>query len=397
MTEFFNDEKKHHEHRDHQKKIENEYVYDKAGRLIHVHGERRNSNYVYDENSNRIHGHAGDHEFNAIYDNQDRLIRLNNTIYSYNANGDLLSKSERVKNKYENVSYVYDVFGNLKQAGNVSYKTDLLNRRNERLVNGVVTHKYAYNPEGQLIAELDRNGNLKKTFIYGSKSHVPDYFVDENDNEFKIIVDQLGSVRLIVNALTGEVVQRMNHDEFGKVLIDGSSSLVPFGFAGGLFDSATKLVRFGVRDYDPEFGRWTSKDPIRFSAKDTNLYGYVLQDPINKIDSNGLYAALPGEGGNGGYYDVGGTFGFGFVGTGGVQSGSGVTCIYAGVGVGTTGVYGSFSPSEAPTPGPSSSASAGACGVGGSVSAGRDSGIGYSVGFSTPGVSLVVTGTLICF
>lgn len=296
--EFFGEENKHHEKEDHRErddKIKNEYVYDSAGRLIHVHGSRRNSNYIYDQNSNRIHGHAGDEEFNAIYDNQDRLIRMNNSIFTYNANGDLLSKSEKHKNTYNNVNYIYDVFGNLKQAGNASYKIDLLNRRSERLVNGVVTSKFAYNPEGQLIAELDKNGNLKKTFIYASKSHVPDYFIDENQNEFKIIVDKLGSLRLIVNSSSGEIVEKMNHDEFGKILVDSKPGIVPFGFAGGLYDSTTKLVRFGARDYDPETGRWTNKDPIRFDAKDTNLYGYVFIDPVNKIDPSGLsWDKIPG-------------------------------------------------------------------------------------------------------
>jgi len=56
---------------------------------------------------------------------------------------------------------------------------------------------------------------------------------------------------------------------------------------GGLHDPATQLVRFGARDYDPETGRWTSKDPILFESGDTNLYGYVLQDPINFVDPSG--------------------------------------------------------------------------------------------------------------
>ena len=42
----------------------------------------------------------------------------------------------------------------------------------------------------------------------------------------------------------------MNHDEFGKVLADSNPNYIPFGFAGGVYDSETKLVRFGVRDYD---------------------------------------------------------------------------------------------------------------------------------------------------
>ena len=33
-----------------------------------------------------------------------------------------------------------------------------------------------------------------------------------------------------------------------------------------------------------------SKDPILFAGGDTNLYGYVMQDPINLIDPSGLRA-----------------------------------------------------------------------------------------------------------
>ncbi|XYI02307.1 RHS repeat-associated core domain-containing protein [Sorangium sp. So ce1128] len=61
----------------------------------------------------------------------------------------------------------------------------------------------------------------------------------------------------------------------------------PFGFAGGLYDADTGFVRFGARDYDPETGRWTAKDPLGFGGGDTNLYAYAGQDPINNIDPDG--------------------------------------------------------------------------------------------------------------
>jgi uncharacterized protein RhaS with RHS repeats len=48
-------------------------------------------------------------------------------------------------------------------------------------------------------------------------------------------------------------------------------------------------VRFGFRDYDPDVGRWTAKDPIFFAGGSADLYGYCLNDPINIIDPNGLY------------------------------------------------------------------------------------------------------------
>jgi RHS repeat-associated protein len=40
--------------------------------------------------------------------------------------------------------------------------------------------------------------------------------------------------------------------------------------------------------YDPDTGRFVSKDPILFGGGDTNLYGYVLNDPVNFIDPSGL-------------------------------------------------------------------------------------------------------------
>jgi len=55
-----------------------------------------------------------------------------------------------------------------------------------------------------------------------------------------------------------------------------------------LYDRDTGLVRFGYRDYDPDIGRWTAKDPIFFTGGDTDLYGYVLNDPIKNIDPYGL-------------------------------------------------------------------------------------------------------------
>ena len=69
---------------------------------------------------------------------------------------------------------------------------------------------------------------------------------------------------------------------------------MPFGFAGGLHDRDTGLVRFGFRDYDLDVGRWTAKDPIGFAGGDTDLFGYVLNDPINAVDPWGLWSVFGG-------------------------------------------------------------------------------------------------------
>ncbi len=63
------------------------------------------------------------------------------------------------------------------------------------------------------------------------------------------------------------MINRAEYDTFGNITFDSDETFkVPFGFAGRLHDRDTGLVRFGCRDYDPETGRWTAKDPIRFAG-----------------------------------------------------------------------------------------------------------------------------------
>ena len=94
----------------------------------------------------------------------------------------------------------------------------------------------------------------------------------------------MGSVRLVVNAQTNAIAQRMRYDDSGRILEDPNAGFQPFGYAGGLYDPDTGLVRFGARDYDSEFGRWLAKDPKMFSGMQNNLMVYVDADPINRID-----------------------------------------------------------------------------------------------------------------
>jgi RHS repeat-associated protein len=87
----------------------------------------------------------------------------------------------------------------------------------------------------------------------------------------------------------GAIAQRIDYDAFGRVTQNSNPGFQPFGFAGGLYDAHTGLVRFGARDYDAYTGRWTAKDPIRFAGGDPNLYGYVLGDPVSLVDHNGQW------------------------------------------------------------------------------------------------------------
>ena len=225
----------------------------------------------------------------ATYDAQDRLSSYNGATYTYTANGELTSKTESGLS----TTYDYDILGNLMQVVlpgglTIDYVVDGRNRRIGKQVDGVLTQGFLYQDPLNPIAELDGLGNVVSRFVYGTKPNVPDYFI-KNTVTYRIVSDHLGSPRFVVNANTGEVVQQMDYDEWGRVINDTNPGFQPFGFAGGLYDPHTGLVRFGARDYDPQTGRWTSKDPIRFDGGDANLYGYVLGDSINFLDLFGLF------------------------------------------------------------------------------------------------------------
>jgi RHS repeat-associated protein len=115
---------------------------------------------------------------------------------------------------------------------------------------------------------------------------VPDFMV-KNGETFRIVSDQTGSVRLVVNAQTGEVAQRIDYDEFGRITHNTNPGFQPFGFGGGLYDEDTQLTHFGAREYDAFAGRWTSQDPAGF-VSGNNLHAYAGNDPVNFGDPSGL-------------------------------------------------------------------------------------------------------------
>ena len=162
-----------------------------------------------------------------------------------------------------------------------------------------------------MLAVYDGADNLLMRFEYAD-ARMP-FAMTRAGVTYYLAYDPIGSLTVVADT-AGNVVKIIEYDAFGNILADSDEAFaMPFGFAGGLQDQDTGLVRFGFRDYDPEVGRWTAKDPILFAGGNTDLYGYVLNDPINLIDPFGLELAdiIPGirkalvEGTKGGSYAVG--------------------------------------------------------------------------------------------
>jgi RHS repeat-associated protein len=270
------------------------YWYDGDGRLIAV---TRNGaafeTYTYNDNGGRTQFTTGaGHPFStasATIDNQDRLNSYGSATFTYTPDGYLASRTDGSGT----TTYSYDELGNLRTVGlpggvTISYVIDGRNRRVAKQVNGVASRSWLYQDGLRPAGELDLStGDLTARFVYVGDSNVPAY-IDKSGDLYRLIVDQVGSVKLVVRVSDGTVAQRLEYDTFGNVLTDTNPGFQPFGYAGGLYDPDTKLTRFGARDYDPTTGRWTAKDPLGFGGGDTNLYAYVGGDPVNYTDPGGL-------------------------------------------------------------------------------------------------------------
>lgn len=280
---------------------ERTFGYDDVGRLLRVSARTGTGpvleEYAYDDNGNRQRAtnESGTVQASQIeLDARDRLLRYGALRFSYTERGVLSAREDTVTG--QRVEFDYDSFGSLQTvrlaSGNrIDYVIDGRSRRVGRRVNGVLVQGLLYGSQLRVVAELDGAGAVVSRFVYGSNVNAPDYMVRDGAT-YRIITDHNGSVRLVVNAATGQVAQRIDYDAFGRVLLDTNPGFQPFAFAGGLYDAATGLVRLGARDYDPVTARWTAPDEARFAGGSANLYGYSANDPINFFDVTGF---APGD------------------------------------------------------------------------------------------------------
>ena len=120
---------------------------------------------------------------------------------------------------------------------------------------------------------------------------------------FWTLADRQGTVRDIVSGSAvdrGRVVEHRQYDSYGKLVSRTTSPVagspvtagvgVDFGYAGRPLEERTGLSDNRARWYEPGTGRFVNEDPSGFKGGDANLFRYVGNDPLNRIDPSGLMA-----------------------------------------------------------------------------------------------------------
>ncbi len=203
---------------------------------------------------------------------------------TYDANGNMTNNGNGqtytwdAKNELITITYTGGA------ASNFIY--DGLNRRVkivEKNNSGTVTSTKQYIWIGNTIAEERDASNAvtKRLLPQGEQQGGTAYYYTR---------DHLGSVREMLNS-SGTIVARYGYDPYGRTTLASGTNLATFQYTGDYYHQTSGLNLTKYRAFDPNTGRWLSRDRLG----DVNLYDYVQNSPLDRIDTSGLvWTEVPG-------------------------------------------------------------------------------------------------------
>ena len=311
------------------------YQYDAAYRLVHVDYPQRNNqlitaknngttqgkgkknghkkaeeplptsvSYAYDPAGNRTSEITDNKTVDYHYNAANQLLQMGDTRYSYDANGNRIGKQDQEglsRYRYNQDNFLAGLDD--PEGKTTDYGYDALNRRIYKAAGEKDITSFLYDGL-EVLQEIGGENSQKIVAYYRANGRIvtrQEYNVSQGNDNYQhrpegqqlfYSYDGLGSVVALSNH-QGKEKTRYHYDAFGKV-IDGDLTENQYTFTGRQLDPESGLYHFHFRQYDAQAGVWTTPDPTGVLGG-VNLYGYVQNNPVNKIDLLGLDE--PGNGG----------------------------------------------------------------------------------------------------
>ena len=306
------------------------YTYDPVGNRLSTSTDRDEMSfnrriYVYDSVIkrfiNRSHAAVLSNKL-YTYDEANHMLTAGDIVYTYDANGNRISKLTPGKNasQTEIETYQYDAENRLTlyerartQSGQVEQRVyseyDGLGHRSSKgnqNASGVVKWvQYTLDGLGfDQLVEYPQTGHPIVTELYRGMNNAL-VSMDEiqgggQGSQYWFATDGLNSVAATTKQ-NGQSTHEVFYDPYGQVIDenghweDSSSWTNPhlhYLLSGKEWDEESRLYYFGARYYDADAGVWITQDPYRGNintpmTRHRSLY--VRNNPINRIDPLGYF------------------------------------------------------------------------------------------------------------
>ncbi len=244
--------------------------------------------FAYDPLNQLIEEEAHCYAYDSLY---NRVVK-DSLGHTLNALSQTLSDGE--------ITYDYDLNGNLIRAGEVYFAYDALDRLIQVQIDGA-TYTYTYDPFNRRISKQSRG---KKVHYHWDDQHE----VGSSEGERRILGEGIGiAVFMILDkqlyvpvhdhrgnivTLLGGKGATYRYTAFGEESTEGRLS--PWRFSSKRIDPETGYAYFGRRYYSPPLGKWITPDPQGFE-EGPNLYAYVHNAPLTHFDPYGLWMESVGR------------------------------------------------------------------------------------------------------
>jgi RHS repeat-associated protein len=260
------------------------YLYDGLYRLVNVVHPLGNptETYSYDAVGNRT---ASQLSASYTHNAANRLTADAAFDYVYDANGNLIQKTERATGKITRYSFDSEnrlIKIDFPDGGTAAYFYDGMGRRIEKNFNGTITQQVY---DGNDVVAEYTGGAVSSQFTYGPGI---DEVLSVRQGTLTAFFqsDVQGTVTRVVKS-DGTQLASYVYDSFGRIVSETGTRLSRYAFQGRELDAESGLYYFRARYYDPTAGRFLTEDPNPLTRQ-LNNYTFVENDPVNLLDPLGL-------------------------------------------------------------------------------------------------------------
>ena len=213
------------------------------------------------------------------------------TVYSYDANGNQITKTAESKTETNTYDGLNQLIGFTDGETTASYKYNADGLRTSKTVDGK-TINHIWDGNKQIVVDMD-DSDWYSAEVYVRGTNLLAKFSKQSGNvktNYQYYTQNAHGDVVNLTDAQGAITKSYKYDAFGvEQNIDDADSNV-FRYCGEYYDSESGTIYLRARYYDPTIGRFISRDSVTGENTDPlslNLYTYCHNNPIIGTDPSG--------------------------------------------------------------------------------------------------------------